>query len=122
MEQKMREITKAAEFDSKKDRTRSRLWGKLRGALLAAVILIAGTAAIIPFFFSSSARTPDNTWGLRLIESHDIYNHAVTMKEFDRVLRSGVWYPRWMANFNSGYGTALMLYYPPGFYYLTSLF
>ncbi|MFY9609843.1 MAG: 6-pyruvoyl-tetrahydropterin synthase-related protein, partial [Blastocatellia bacterium] len=36
-------------------------------------------------------------------------------------LRAGSIYPRWMADVNKGYGVATMIYYPPGFHYLSSI-
>ncbi|HSB10359.1 MAG TPA: 6-pyruvoyl-tetrahydropterin synthase-related protein [Blastocatellia bacterium] len=46
--------------------------------------------------------------------------HLFIMPQFDKVLRSGVIYPRWIPDINRGYGLLNMIYYPPGFFYLTS--
>jgi hypothetical protein len=46
--------------------------------------------------------------------------HLIVMEQFDKVLRSGVMYPRWLPDLNKGYGSAWPNFYPPGFYYLTS--
>jgi uncharacterized membrane protein len=48
--------------------------------------------------------------------------HLHTMEQFDKVLRSGVIYPRWVPDINHGYGILTLIYYPPGFFYLTSAF
>jgi len=47
--------------------------------------------------------------------------HIELMDNFDQGLRSGVLYPRWMANVNYGYGVPTTLFYPPATFYLSSL-
>jgi hypothetical protein len=47
--------------------------------------------------------------------------HLAVMEQFDIVLKTGVLYPRWLPDINNGYGLPWTNFYPPGFYYLTSL-
>jgi hypothetical protein len=80
-----------------------------------------GAACAAPFFFaryepSTSAPSP---W--HLIQTHDMGTHYNVMQQFDKTLRSGVIYPRWLADTNYGYGVATMVYYPPNIFYLSSL-
>lgn len=89
-------------------------------ALVASGALIISTVAVIPFYFSRRESAPGSNNVLRLIDTHDLWMHLFIMPQFDKVLRSGVIYPRWMPDINSGYGLLYMIYYPPGFYYLTS--
>lgn len=92
---------------------RSALWFRI---IFVAVILLVSLLAIAPFFFSQQGR------GVTLLSTHDMTTHFALMDQFDKVLRSGVYYPRWLPDINNGHGIASMNYYPPGFYYLTSLF
>jgi 6-pyruvoyl-tetrahydropterin synthase-like protein len=87
---------------------------------LAIIFLIAGIAAVSPFFLHRDANKKEN-WGLRIIWTHDLPTHLVVMEEFDQLLRAGIVYPRWLPNINKGYGNLTLNFYPPGFYYLTSL-
>jgi hypothetical protein len=56
-----------------------------------------------------------------MIDTHDMAQHLAVMQQFDKVLKTGVAYPRWLPDANNGYGLAWTNFYPPGFYYLTSL-
>lgn len=86
----------------------------------ALAALVIGTGAVAPFFFSRRERAPGSNTLFRLIDTHDLWSHLFIMPQFDKVLRSGVIYPRWIPDINRGYGLLTMIYYPPGFYYLTS--
>lgn len=87
---------------------------------LAMAALIVGTAAVAPFFFSRREKVPGTDQVLRLIDTHDLWMHLFIMEEFDKVLGSGVIYPRWIPDINQGYGLLNMIYYPPGVFYLSS--
>lgn len=89
-------------------------------AIVVAGALLIGTLAVIPFFFSRRERVPGSSTVLRLIDSHDLWMHLFIMPQFDKVLRSGVIYPRWIPDINMGYGLLNMIYYPPGLFYLSS--
>src|SRR5262249_30255680 len=52
---------------------------------------------------------------------HDMQTHIELMDNFNQGLRSGLLYPRWMANVNYGYGVPTTLFYPPATFYLSSL-
>src|SRR5436853_2172738 len=76
-----------------------------------AILSLAAVVSVAPFFFAASGRMP---------RSHDISIHWMRMIAFDEVLRSGVWFPRWLGRMNDGYGAATTIFYPPFFYYLAS--
>ncbi|HSE38708.1 MAG TPA: 6-pyruvoyl-tetrahydropterin synthase-related protein, partial [Blastocatellia bacterium] len=90
--------------------------------LIVAIVLIVGFSAVVPFYFSRYDRAPDGARVRRVIATHDLWMHLHTMEQFDKVLRSGVIYPRWVPDINHGYGILTLIYYPPGFFYLTSAF
>src|SRR5215208_8498701 len=82
--------------------------------------LIASSIIVSPFFLSRSEKTSSGM-ALRVAQTHDLVQHLAVMKDFDAVLKSGHLYPRWLPDYNKGYGGPWMDFYPPGFYYLTSL-
>jgi hypothetical protein len=89
----------------------------VRRALLVLAMLAASVALTTPFFLH---RTPSGeTWWM--ISTHDMRQHLAVMKDFDKVIRAGTPYPRWLPDINGGYGIPWMNFYPPGFYYLASL-
>lgn len=87
---------------------------------MSVITLVVGTAAVIPFFFSRREKIPGGNQVLKLIDTHDLWMHLFIVGQFDKVLRSGIIYPRWIPDINRGYGLLNMIYYPPGFFYLTS--
>lgn len=91
-----------------------------RQALIGLAALTAGVVIAAPFYLSrKQARTGDDV--SRMIATHDMAQHLAVMQQFDKVLKTGVPYPRWLPDVNNGYGLAWTSFYPPGFYYLTSL-
>jgi hypothetical protein len=84
---------------------------------IAVLMLAAALILATPFFVHRDAG--DLT--LRMISTHDLIQHHAVLKDFDKVLRSGVLYPRWLPDINNGYGTPWMNFYPPVFYYAASL-
>lgn len=106
------------------DNPSRRLGFKLRNPkiIVPAIVLIVGICAVIPFYFSRYEKAPGGARVRRLITTHDLWMHLHTMEQFDKVLRSGVIYPRWVPDINHGYGILTLIYYPPGFFYLTSAF
>jgi hypothetical protein len=99
---------------------KSRAKTGLIAALLVAGSLVIGTVAVTPYFMAGDERDPASG-GLGMIHTHDMPTHLVLMEEFDKSLRGGTLYPRWLADINKGYGNPTMNFYPPGFFYLTSL-
>jgi hypothetical protein len=89
--------------------------------VLVALVLLLGGLVVAPFYFSRTETKPDGDREWALITTHDLPNYVPMMKQFDKVLRSGVLYPRWDPDFNRGYGTATANFYPPGTFYTTSL-
>lgn len=102
------------------DKPSKRLNPNAAKTIVAAVVLIIGLAVAAPFYFSRSEQSPGGARVRYLITTHDLWMHLHTMEQFDKDLRSGVLYPRWVADINHGYGILTLIYYPPGFYYLTS--
>lgn len=54
--------------------------------------------------------------------THDGEYHVIRFYEFDKVLRSGQWYPRWAPDLNNGYGIPLFNYVYPLPNYNSALF
>jgi uncharacterized membrane protein len=94
--------------------SRSRLFA---GLLIVAVAILLSAAISAPFFYSNSAQPGQ----IEIRQTKDMAIHLSVMEQFDRVLRSGAVYPRWLPDVNYGYGNAWPNFYQPGFYYLTSL-
>ncbi len=86
---------------------------------LIIAMLVIGALVVAPYFFSHSAFI-DGKKEYQLILTHDLTNHFFFMDQFQQGVRSGALYPRWFAEANNGYGIAVMNYYPPGFYYVTT--
>jgi hypothetical protein len=93
----------------------------LMKAMLIIGVLLMGTGVVAPFYLAHLERAPDGRTIWRLIDTHDLPNYMPMMEQFDKVLKSGVFYPRWTPDFNSGYGTATANFYPPGTFYINSL-
>ncbi len=96
-------------------RSRVSLWG-LR--VLAA--LVVATAIVAPFYLGRRG-APSTNNALVVPNTHDMAQHLAVMEQFDKVLRTGTLYPRWLPDVNDGYGLAWTNFYPPGLYYVTSL-
>src|ERR1051325_2939586 len=103
-----------------------RLWGKLQrsgqrrflvGLLIAASAIAASAAIVAPYY----RWTPNPAPPGQIRAADDITIHLAVMEQFDKMLRSGSGYPRWLADANYCYGNAWPNFYQPGFYYLTSL-
>lgn len=93
----------------------SRSW--LPKALVLLSMLAAGAILATPFFLQKGP-SGKRLW---MVSTHDMVQHFAVMKDFDKVLRSGTLYPRWLPDINNGYGIPWINFYPPGFYYLASL-
>jgi 6-pyruvoyl-tetrahydropterin synthase-like protein len=87
------------------------------GVLIAIFSVLVSAAIAAPFFYSSSAQPGQ----VEIRQTKDMAIHLAVMEQFDKVLRSGAVYPRWLPDVNYGYGNAWPNFYQPGFYYLTSL-
>jgi len=100
---------------------RSKIRPYVTEALVVPAALVIGFVLAAPFFLeyreSRSGREGVGT----LVSTHDLVQHIAVMEDFDKALRSGVLYPRWLPDMNNGYGNPWMNYYPPGFFYLASL-
>ena len=85
-------------------------WTRADAYAVLAIVAIA-IASTLPFFYFAGGAMPI---------AHDLPVHWGRMLAFDEGLRSGLLYPRWLANLNYGYGAATTLFYAPGVYYALS--
>ncbi|MEK6304437.1 MAG: 6-pyruvoyl-tetrahydropterin synthase-related protein [Acidobacteriota bacterium] len=93
---------------------------RVRPAVIVLAAIVTGTVIAAPFYFShKEASAGDHV--SRMANTHDMAQHLAVMEQFDKVLRTGVVYPRWLPDVNNGYGLAWTNFYPPGFYYVTSV-
>lgn len=95
---------------------------KAAGLMMLIITLVTGVLAVAPFFYSRYEMAFGDNGTARLPKTHDIENLLPAMQQFDKGIRSGVVYPRWFADINLGYGVATGNFYPPGIFYLGSLF
>jgi hypothetical protein len=102
------------------------LWRTLRltrrgriaiGLLMITLAILVSAAIVAPFYYSDMAGAPPGA--IRF--THDMLIHLSVMDNFDKMLRAGAIYPRWLSDVNFGYGNAWPNFYQPGFYFLTSL-
>jgi 6-pyruvoyl-tetrahydropterin synthase related domain len=93
----------------------------LKRILLTVGALLLGASVVAPFYLARIERTSAGSRIWRTITTHDLPNYMPMLEQFDKVLKSGVFYPRWTPDFNAGYGTATANFYPPGTFYLASL-
>jgi hypothetical protein len=89
---------------------------------MVVITLVVGVLVVAPFFYSRYEMALGDNGTVRLLKTHDIENLLPAMQQFDKGIRSGVIYPRWFADINLGYGVATGNFYPPGIYYIGSLF
>lgn len=54
------------------------------------------------------------------VNSHDLLIHITWLQHFSKELSEGIWYPRWLAGTNFGYGSPTFVFYPPLVYYIGS--
>ncbi len=53
----------------------------------------------------------------------DLKWHLIWLQHFShQLLDEGIWYPRWLAGTNYGYGSPTFVFYPPLVYYIGSIF
>ena len=90
---------------------------------LIVVLVCLGVTSfvVLPFFVMGVAPEAGCCRGAGP-RTHDGVIHYNQMDSFWRGLRSGRIYPRWEDTMHAGYGTPTMIFYPPGLYYLSSLF
>jgi hypothetical protein len=51
----------------------------------------------------------------------DLRWHTTWLQHFFKQISEGIWYPRWLAGTNYGYGSPTFVFYPPLVYYLGTL-
>ena len=51
----------------------------------------------------------------------DLKWHLTWLQHFSKQIAEGIWYPRWLAGTNYGYGSPTFIFYPPLVYYIGSL-
>jgi hypothetical protein len=91
-------------------------------ATVVALCLGLSAIAVVPFFFMGRTGSGHSRWHPRLPDTHDMFLHLDQMKSFYNGLRAKEVYPRWEIETNRGFGAPTTSFYPPGVYYLTSLF
>jgi hypothetical protein len=74
-------------------------------------------APLLSIFAVGPLTHPGYFWG-----AHDARHSVYFLVEFDRAIQDGVLYPRWMPDFNSGFGYPFFNIYPPGAFYLGEAF
>src|SRR4030042_270767 len=74
-------------------------------------------APLLTVFAVAPLAHPGYFWG-----AHDGRHSVYFLVEFDRSFRDGVLYPRWMPDFNFGYGYPFFNIYQPGAFYLGEAF
>lgn len=89
-------------------------------ALLVVAALVVSLVVVVPFFFSRHSLGKSSKEGIKVVQTHDLGNLIPMMEQYDKVLRSGVPYPRWTPEWNKGYGTATFNFYPPFLFYITT--
>ncbi len=52
----------------------------------------------------------------------DLRWHITWIQHFSEQIREGIFYPRWLAGTNFGYGSPTFVFYPPLVYYIASFF
>jgi 6-pyruvoyl-tetrahydropterin synthase-like protein len=92
----------------------------VRKAAILLAFLFVSAISIFPYFFSHYEDTGGGR-KYKFIKSHDIANHYFAMEQFEKTFRAGALYPRWYGDANRGYGIATPNFYPPGFYYCSTL-
>ncbi|MBO0857881.1 MAG: hypothetical protein J2P21_05390 [Chloracidobacterium sp.] len=92
---------------------------KRLGVLFA--LFVMGAIATLPFFVIGEDQKIGCCGGETPV-THDSWMHFNQMRAFYRGLESGRLYPRWDDETHSGYGAPTLAFYPPGAYYVTSLF
>jgi 6-pyruvoyl-tetrahydropterin synthase related domain len=84
---------------------------------LPAFSLAPGTKSVLFIVLAAVAvMSPTLIWGIP--SSRDLSNHFRFALPFYDALRSGHYYPGWLAESNGGYGDASFRFYPPALYYL----
>lgn len=56
-----------------------------------------------------------------IFEANDIKYHISWLQYFSQEISEGIWYPRWLAGDNYGYGSPTFVFYPPLVYYVGSI-
>ena len=74
---------------------------------------------IILALVAAATMAPTLFWGIP--SNRDLSNHFRFALPFYNALRSGHFYPGWLADANHGFGDASFRFYPPALYYLLAL-
>jgi hypothetical protein len=90
--------------------------------LIALLCIVLSAFAVVPFFFMGQSEAGISSFELRMPTTHDMFLQYDQMRSFYNGLAAGEIYPRWEEDTNRGFGAPTTSYYPPGVYYLTSVF
>src|SRR5882724_4285220 len=74
---------------------------------------------IVLALVAAATMAPMLVWGIP--SNRDLSNHFRFALPFHEALRSGHFYPGWLADANHGFGDASFRFYPPALYYLLAL-
>ena len=56
-----------------------------------------------------------------IFQASDVEIHLTWLQHFSKQIAEGIWYPRWLAGTNYGYGSPTFTFYPPLVYYIGSV-
>lgn len=56
-----------------------------------------------------------------IFQASDLEIHLTWLQHFSKQIAEGIWYPRWLAGTNYGYGSPTFTFYPPLVYYIGSV-
>ncbi|HKQ79681.1 MAG TPA: hypothetical protein VJ810_38665 [Blastocatellia bacterium] len=116
-----RRMSDAIAGNSDITKARSRLKRRLPVILVLSALIVMTAIATLPFFVMGEDQKVGCCGGETPV-THDSWMHFNQMRAFYRGLESGRVYPRWDDETHGGYGAPTLGFYPPGAYYVTSLF
>jgi 6-pyruvoyl-tetrahydropterin synthase-like protein len=114
----LRQMNHTIAVESNITKAQGRLKERL-GVLFALIVMVA--IATLPFFVIGEDPKVGCCGG-EMPVTHDSWMHFNQMQAFYRGLESGRLYPRWDDETHGGYGAPTLAFYPPGAYYVTSIF
>src|SRR5262245_7310713 len=114
----LRQMNHTIAVESDITKAQGRLKERL-GVLFALIVMAA--IATLPFFVIGEDQKAGCCGG-EMPVTHDSWMHFNQMQAFYRGLESGRLYPRWDDETHGGYGAPTLAFYPPGAYYVTSIF
>ncbi|NES83049.1 MAG: YfhO family protein [Moorea sp. SIO2B7] len=88
-------------------------------SILSSKLFLSDLLVIIILLLAALAINADLVLnGIKFIS--DLPLHITWLQHFSKQLTEGIWYPRWLAGTNYGYGNPSFVFYPPLVYYIGS--